>query len=501
MAIYKMDKKEILKRLLSYGLFPERLTGILNSEKFGIWALKNIKNTNLKDTYKLLTYKLTRNNNSPRFLSIPHPLGYFTLSYVINQNWREIETRLHLVTDSVNISMIAPKLSNNNKRLFSMASYDQHQEKEKLQLKKQFGKKYFVQADISDFYSSIYTHAISWALIGKELSKQQIRQKNWYNDLDTSIRNIQDRESKGVPIGPDTSAIIAELLLSKIDQKLEEYDYIRFIDDYKCFCETKEQADRFIKDLSFCLENFRLKLNAKKTKILDLPQALTHDWVRKLKQSIDWEKIVKGSKDKILGFLDLSTELFRKNPEESSIRYAAKVLTKKKYEDYLTYTMILRYFLSLCFLFPYVIDICDEFASIGINTFNSHINEIKEILLHALTKMLDEHVSYHRSDVITWCLFLAIKYEIKLVNYEKIACSILKTKDCIPNLLVYLYAKVNKKNINKFLGLMKNVDLSEWWLFVYEISRIENLELKDRIMEKMRTQNVSFLVDEILKKL
>lgn len=133
----------------------------------------------------------------------------------------------------------------------------------------------------------------------------------WCNELDAAIRNMQDGESKGVPIGSDASAIVAELVLSQIDQTLHKYEYVRFIDDYKCYCETKEQAEDFIRELSFCLEEYRLKLNTKKTKILELPQALTDDWVRKLKQFIEWKEIDRVNKDKVLGFLDLSSELFR----------------------------------------------------------------------------------------------------------------------------------------------------------------------------------------------
>ena len=253
------------------------------------------------------------------------------------------------------------KLNNKNGRLFSMSSYDKDPQQEHTQIIKQFGKKYFVYADISDYYPSIYTHSIGWALVGKKLAKTNQKNKVWYNQLDKLCRDVQDGETKGIPIGPDYSAIISELILSQIDKKLEEYSYVRFIDDYSCFCATNEEAENFILELSQGLEEFKLKLNTEKTKILPLPKALNEDWVRKLRQFIEWKEISKSNKNQIIGFLDLASELFRINPNESTIRYAAQVLKRGKYTDYQTFEIVLRYFFNLCFLFPYVTDMCYKF--------------------------------------------------------------------------------------------------------------------------------------------
>ena len=499
-----MDKDIVFEKLLCYGLFPERLEGIFSSENFGKWVIKNKGSLNIgnKHLFSLLSYKLTRNNNSPRFLSIPHPLGFIRLCKEIDKNWDKINEKFKDVSNYKKTSMIIPNLFNKNKRLVSMASYDQPAEKEQLQLDKQFGKKYFVRADISNFFPSIYTHSISWALVGKNEAKTNRHEEScWYNKLDKCIRNLQDGETKGIPIGTDTSAIFSELVLSQVDKKLEKYDYVRFIDDYKCFCVSKEDAENFILDLSLNIEEYRLTLNTKKTKILSLPQALHNDWVRKLRQFVDWKKIDKFSKNKVFSFLDLSSDLFRENPDESPIRYATQVLKKKEYGDYSAYNLILRYFLNLCFLYPYIIDICDEFIKIGIITFPKAEDKIKNILKSAIEKILKEHIKYRRSDVIAWCLFLAIKYDIRLADFSKIGSDILKIKDCIPALMGFLYAKINGAKITGFLDLVDNVDENKWWLYIYEINRINKTSFPNSEMEKMRKAKITFLSDEINQKL
>lgn len=499
-----MDKDIVFKKLLCYGLFPERLEGIFSSENFGKWAIKNKGSINVenKKQFSLLSYKLTRNNNSPRFLSIPHPLGFFRLCKKIDRNWNKINKNFKAVPNYKKTSMIIPNLSNKNKRLVSMSSYDQPVEKEQIQLDKQFGKKYFVHADISNFFPSIYTHSISWALVGKNRAKRNRSKNNyWYNKLDKYIQNLQDGETRGIPIGTDTSGIFSELILARVDKKLEKYDYVRFIDDYKCFCVSKEEAENFILDLALNIEKYRLTLNTKKTKILPLPQALHNDWVRKLRQFVDWGKIDKLNKNRVLSFLDLSSDLFRENPDESPIRYAAQVLKEKEYKDYPAYSIILRYFLNLCFLYPYIIDICDDFIKIGVTTFHKAEDKIKNILKSAIENILKEHIKYRRSDVITWCLFLAIKYNIKLTGFSKIALDILKIKDCIPALMGFLYAKINGGDVAEFLNLVNRVDENKWWLYIYEINRINKKSLSNSEMEKMRKAKITFLSDEINLKL
>lgn len=498
-----MKKSIVYKKLLCYGLFPESLDGIFGSEDFGKWILDGNKpNIPQKELFSMLSYKLTRNNNAPRQMGIPHPMGYYHLCNEIRESWGKIIELFESVPKYRKTSMIVPKLNNKNKRLVSMASYDQNPDKEELQLDKQFGNKYFVKADISSCFPSIYTHSLSWALVGKSTAKKNKNHtKHWYNKLDRACQKIQDGETRGVPIGPDTSRLLSEVILCKIDEKLQNYRYIRFVDDYKCFCETKEKADKFIRDLSYELEQYRLTLNAKKTEIIPLPKTLNEDWVHKLKSYIDWKEINSFNRNKVLDFLDLSCELFRKNPSESPIRYAAKVLTNKKFKDYKTYELIMRYLFNLCFLFPYVVDICDDLINRGIQAFPIRAPEIKKILKESVQRMLKEHTKYRRSDVITWSIFLCIKYNVKLANTDSISSEILKTEDCIPTLLCYLYCKVEGKEIQAFLEKLEEVDKSEWWLYIYEVSRVEKKNLKDPNLEKLRKAKISFLSQAIIEKL
>lgn len=65
----------------------------------------------------------------------------------------------------------------------------------------------------------------------------------------------------------------------------------------------------------------------------------------------------------------------------------------------------------------------------------------------------------------------------------------------------FLYIKINKGKTDNFIQFIQKVDQNECWLLAYEVSRIEGIGLKDIEMEKMRRTNVSFLDQEIERKL
>lgn len=498
-----MTGPTVFEKLLCYGMFPERLERIFSSKAFGSWVISNDGLINIDDKYcfSVINYKLTRNNNSPRFIGIPHPLGYLRVCRLIRNNWTKIERRFKN-EHYLQTSMTASNNHTESRRLFSLKSYELPPEREELSLIKQIAKKYFVHVDISNYYHSIYTHSVGWALVGRdEARKYRFDGRRWFNQLDKSLRNLQNGESIGIPIGSDVSAMISEIILSTIDEKLKTYHYLRFIDDYECYCSTKEEAERFIRDLSLNLEEYRLRVNTGKTKILPLPQTINDDWVRVLRRFTKVKRVDKYTKHEVLDYIDLATELFQKYPNESPVRYATEKLANFSYIDFESFKLILRYILNLAFLFPYILDICEKIVSVGVKNFKSKQKEILTILTTNLNEILNEHVKYGRSDVSTWGIFIAIKYDIKIRNFSKFTADILKTNDCIPTLMAYLYSKIHKMDITIFLEHLEKKDQNEWWLFVYEVKRLEKLKFGQVEVDKMLKSNITFIDDVLNRKL
>lgn len=92
-------------------------------------------------------------------------------------------------------------------------------------------------------------------------------------------------ETHGFLIGPHTSNLLLEIILTAVDNKLVAagWKYIRHIDDYTCYVLSYEKAQEFLIDLRSCLREYDLSLNHKKTKIIPLPIAAKPSWVYTLK--------------------------------------------------------------------------------------------------------------------------------------------------------------------------------------------------------------------------
>ena len=85
----------------------------------------------------------------------------------------------------------------------------------------------------------------------------------------------QDQQTVGIPIGPDTSLLMAELIMQRCDEtlllNLPNLKGHRFIDDYELSFQTRTEAEEAFHLLDACLADFELALNPKKTRVLELP--------------------------------------------------------------------------------------------------------------------------------------------------------------------------------------------------------------------------------------
>lgn len=191
--------------------------------------------------------------------------------------------------------------------------------------KRRVGKRYMVATDVSEFYPSLYTHTIPWAIHGKSVGKLQRHNKQLLgNQLDIEVRNGQDEQTKGIPIGPDTSLAIAEIVMASIDKQIHEtfpdLTGVRYIDDMYFFTESQAQAEELLMTLEARLGEFELQLNQRKTRILTLPQTLDHGFLGELRARIPEPKT-----KKLLAWTDYFDGAFSlaiQHPYDNVLRYA-----------------------------------------------------------------------------------------------------------------------------------------------------------------------------------
>lgn len=472
----KLTKDIIFNKLLRFGFFPEDASNILSSDEFCNYVIRNEKQvsnlTGPNEIAKYCQFKLTRNNNSPRYLGIIHPYQYIKLATAIRTSWGELTrtNKTRIVRNGK--SVIKAQLDNATGRLVSLKSqknYDPDElsftDNDAKRINIQIGSNYRVKADIANFYPSIYTHSVTWVKYGREAGYEKKDTRNSLNTIDQLLRSCQDRETIGIPVGPDTSAIVAEYILTGVDDYLRGYKYLRFIDDYECYCNSHTEAEKFIIDLSAALEKFRLRLNTKKTEITQSPFTINPRWLTSIKlfQSLVTDIIKEQHLDRVISFLDNAVFMSSKYPFDSPLKYTIKILSNSTYEDFDTFLTIAKYVFHITTQYPYLISTCSDFVDIGYKQFSENTKKIDVHVRNFLNIMIKIHSKYRRSDVLSWTVSIAIRHGLQL-NYAAIN-EIVAAQDCVSTLFAFKYQYDNKDVTSSYPD--KEADTS-WWLYTYE---------------------------------
>lgn len=137
-----------------------------------------------------------------------------------------------------------------------------------------------VHLDINNFYGSVYTHAIPWAVLGKQTAKAMhgngTLNGHWSDTLDKLVRNCNQTQTIGIPIGPDTSRIVSEIILAAIDVDLTAKgtdvvtsQVFHHIDDYQLGAYSTAEAESHQAKFVAAIAAYELRLNEFKTKVDD----------------------------------------------------------------------------------------------------------------------------------------------------------------------------------------------------------------------------------------
>ena len=142
--------------------------------------------------------------------------------------------------------------------------------------------------DISNFFDSIYTHSVSWAITSKEDAKANKNNNlTLGNRLDRALQNLNDKQTHGILVGNAVSRLIAEIILCSIDReiikKFPKINVCRFVDDYSFYITDKESPNAIISFVRNQLLEYDLVLNESKTKIIHAPFLLERSGIDEIK--------------------------------------------------------------------------------------------------------------------------------------------------------------------------------------------------------------------------
>ena len=357
-------------------------------------------------------------------------------------------------------------------------------------LKLRLTAKFVAKADISSFYSSIYTHSIPWALVGLQAAKRSDR-KQWFDEIDQAFQAAKRKETNGVAIGPATSNIAGEIILFRIDDHLrgKGYRFYRYIDDYTAYAQTQQEAELFIHDLAQQLAKYKLSLNMKKCSIQSLPQTENEKWVIEL-QSISATMPRNLSPSQVAQFIDQVIIVAQRYNTQAAYKYAASILEGRATPGHSSITAFVA-LLGLCEHSPNLTSSLRHFLPTS-GELQSHQ------VLEPYINLLKDSIFFRRTDNICWLMYYLGISNLHIPS--PIATSILESRDCLPILLLYVYGDAQAradvlKFAQKAVAAPDMHDRHAYWLLIYELYRVGALKkagAEKQQFDMMRAAGVKF---------
>ncbi len=141
--------------------------------------------------------------------------------------------------------------------------------------------RYMFVSDITNCYGSINPESIDWALSMKGTAKATDANHDIARGIITCLSDMQQGRNIGIPQGSSAFDVVAEIVLGYADlllherlQKLfaseeteEDYEILRYRDDYRIFCNDKDLLERISYILQQVLEDLSFRMNSSKTHI------------------------------------------------------------------------------------------------------------------------------------------------------------------------------------------------------------------------------------------
>jgi hypothetical protein len=198
---------------------------------------------------------------------------------------------------------------------------------------------WLVKTDITRFYPSIYTHSITWAAYGKEKVKGQLKlfEGSLADRLDVLVRACNRNQTVGIPIGPETSRILAEIVSSRIDDDLrhvltgvalESVD--RLQDDWFIGMPTLESSETVLSHVVRAYREYGLDINGSKTSVTRVIQHLEEAWKSEIGAFLSHRSgDLKGAR--LREFLALTLRLQSENAKQAVTNYALTVLENQAF--------------------------------------------------------------------------------------------------------------------------------------------------------------------------
>jgi len=407
--------------LIQKGLFPEVLPPCFTSVDLkrafsGLVRKLKAKSHYAKRHTDYVRYSGTKQDGNRRYYGTPNPVSYFYVASFIADHWSDFTDRF----DASPFSVSRPKVGHpTDDRPIIMQSLS---ELTTIASKKLRYAGFILKTDVSQFFPSIYTHAISWSAHGIEKSKADTSDRsaiNYFNSLDLFVRNCQLNESRGLLIGPDAFRLIAEYIMAGLDAELKTalsttvVGAARHVDDYYMGLGGEAEGLVALSILRDTLQRYSLHINDSKTRIMKGVEPLNDLWAQELRHASrdlgGWFGDTKV--DSLVLFLNKSLSIASDIKSDSPVKIALRTLDQIRVYDGPHWEELEPYLQRIIFHHPHAID----YAALLVVKRVAEGGAIdREGWKDASYNLIRRHLALNHHHEIVWLLWLLITTGIEV---------------------------------------------------------------------------------------
>ena len=428
-----MKKSDRFKSLMEAGYFPEELPPPFHTSDLAKYresvskAWSSVPGQYPKTTHEI--YSNPRIKRVRRNLAIVNPIAQLHLSQLVADHW--VDIRKHLKTSDYSIEI--PEIESGRSRAVTPPDFALVALR-RTEISAAFD--HALVSDISRFYGTLYTHAIPWALHGKRWCKKNLNNKPLFEAslgarLDKAVCKGQDNQTIGIPVGPDTSRIISEIVGVAIDHhvqktlKLDPTRAFRHVDDWYIGFDNAGEAEDAVATLATRCRDYELELNAEKTRTLHASSSVDSLWPTELRE-YRFRGNASGQVRSLEHYFTKAFQFANENPDQNVLDYAVKRtktvrILRNNWRSYETF--LLKAARSNSTVIPAVVEILVSYNHNGYALGRDRIAKLIEDLVRKNAPLA------HHAEV-AWALFLAKALRLRISKGASKAVSGLESSVC-----------------------------------------------------------------------
>lgn len=274
---------ELMESLVFKGYLPENLPPAFFAGDIGDFIVDDSGPEWWSKSQKPVrpaSYNASKRGITRRVFSVVHPVTMRDLAKFVAMHWDAITSFF----SQIDCSLSVPGVAAEGDRAIEIST---HAAVDAAKISRLSRYRFIAKTDISRFYHSIYTHSLPWAFHGKLAAKADRKfgsERIYFNRADHILRCGQDGQSIGIPVGPDTSRVFAEIVATAIDVEFKkrcevsDVTIIRYVDDVWLGAHTHADAERALSRYREAIREFELDINEAKTRIYSTDFRFADAW-------------------------------------------------------------------------------------------------------------------------------------------------------------------------------------------------------------------------------